>query len=330
MWRSKISKLLLIALIVFTALLFNDVKSFALEVTCQNSGCTANPDHVPLFLELNIVPFWSVTKTVTARNLYSETRKFAFTIVSGTYIDSLSNPLGDVLDLTVREVESDSVLYGPAKLTDVKDAGFILLSNIPSGGTRNYDFTVKMDNVGNVYQNKNVRFDINVGFDTFTPLEDDDSDGSDESDEPKEGGGIGGGILGTTVQYLMGMLEVGGTSSESSGPFKPPTEVVDTLGSENVGAISGTQVCKLPWGWWLVFVLQMLIDYLVYKSISTRNYRKPLKFYLISILTTAAFVYIFWRFFCPTWDYWVSGLLGLVWLLLIQRKIKKQMLSRPA
>jgi hypothetical protein len=317
MWFNKISKPLLILVIFPFALLLGNMKCFALDVTCQSSGCTLNPDNTPLFSESGVFPLWSSTKNITAKNLYPETRKFALEVKKATFSDSLPASLAEVLQVTVQEIESGITLYGPSKLSDVKDAGWILLSNIPSGAIRNYDITIRMDDVGNAYQNKHVRFDMSVGFDAVVPQEIDTPSHEDKDEDEDGGGGVGGGsgitsaVAGIATQLGFGgpaqnFEEVAGTSASATPELVFPKD-------DPAGNVKGASTCVDPKFWWVLFIVQFLLCFVFYKWSN--------KF--VQILVDLVFILIFWKFFCPWWDVLASALIGVFWLLLLRRKLLK-------
>ncbi|MGB6839092.1 MAG: fibronectin type III domain-containing protein [Microgenomates group bacterium] len=160
--------LLSLLVIASLAVIFIGVSRAADQtITCDaTSGCTGSTG--PLFEETNMAPLDTVTRTVTAQNNYPENRDFAVEIVSATFSDSTPS-LAQILAVEVIEQESANTVYGPKTLEQWKTDDFVILSNVPTGGDRHYDFTVTMANVGNNYQGKTLVFDLNLGFDAFPP-----------------------------------------------------------------------------------------------------------------------------------------------------------------
>ena len=140
-------------------------RAAGMEVSCGPGGCTLSTSD-PLFSESEIYPGWSITKSVKAKNTYPEDRHFAVSVEGATFSDS-TPPLSDVLTVTITELESGTVVYGPKSITDWKADGLVTLSTIPPGGERNYDFVVELTDVGNEYQGKSLSFDLNLGFKTL-------------------------------------------------------------------------------------------------------------------------------------------------------------------
>jgi hypothetical protein len=135
-------------------------------ITCDStSGCTGSTG--PLFDESNLAPLDTITQTVTAQNHYPENRDFAVEIASASFSDSTPS-LAQVLTVEVVEQESGSTVYGPKTIKEWKNDGYIILSNVPAGGSRKYDFTVDMANVGNEYQSQQLSFDLSLGFEALS------------------------------------------------------------------------------------------------------------------------------------------------------------------
>lgn len=326
MLSNKIPRLLLFTALVFSTLLFGSIECFAIEVTCQNSGCTLNPDNTPLFSESNILPLWSTTKTVTAHSLYSEARKFAVLVTNPIFFDILPNPLEKEINITIKEGESGAILWGPKTLADFKNAGEIQLSNIPSGEYRNYLFNAELGDVDNSYQGKEVTFDLVVGFETLPVPDSKDGGGSDENDD-KDSGEDGQSLV-SAVAGLATQLGFGGppqTLEEVAGTIAPETLEPEAVlpGDDSIGKVKGTSVCVDPKFWWLLFIVQFLLCYIFYKRVNKQNYDKKKQHYSIEVVINLVFMFIFWKYFCPWWDVLVSGLIGVFWILLLRRKITK-------
>jgi len=167
---SKI-KLLAGSLIIasFFLLFISRVWAVGMEVSCGTGGCTLSTTD-PLFLESNLYPGWSTTKTVKAKNNYAQDRDFAVEVAGGTFSDSAPS-LAEILTITITEQESSAVVYGPKTIKEWKDEGFVVLSTIPAGGERNYELEVAMGDVGNEYQGKALGFDLSLGFESVPPGE---------------------------------------------------------------------------------------------------------------------------------------------------------------
>ncbi len=160
--------LLSILAIASVAVIFIGVsKAAGQTITCdETSGCSGSTG--PLFKETNMAPLDAITRTVTAQNNYPENRDFAVEIISATFADSMPS-LAQILSVEVTEQESTAVVYGPETIEDWKNEGYVILSNVPTGENKHYDFTVTMANVGNDYQEKKLTFDLNLGFEVLPP-----------------------------------------------------------------------------------------------------------------------------------------------------------------
>ncbi len=155
---------------VFVASLFlsSTVLATDLTVTCDESSCTSSPSSGPVFNESNMLPLDTITRTVKVENTSGNSLNFATEVVDAAFSDT-TPPLSGILTVTITEQESVSVVYGPETIEQWKTDGFVILSSVPGGGERNYDFTITMANVGNDYQGKTLIFDLNLGFDAFPP-----------------------------------------------------------------------------------------------------------------------------------------------------------------
>ncbi len=166
---SKLKPYLLSLLVIASlAVIFIGVSRAADQtITCdETSGCTGSTG--PLFEETNMAPLDTITRTVTTQNNYPENRDFAVEIISATFSDSTPS-LAQILTVEVIEQESASSVYGPKTIEQWKNDGYVILSNVPTGGNRHYDFTATMANVGNDYQEKELVFDLNLGFEALPP-----------------------------------------------------------------------------------------------------------------------------------------------------------------
>ncbi|NIQ32892.1 MAG: hypothetical protein GTN80_04520 [Nitrososphaeria archaeon] len=135
-----------------------------MEISCDTGGCTLSTAD-PLFSESNIYPTWNVSRSIKVKNNYAEQRNFAVEIANASFSDSVP-PLSQFLEVIVRETGSSTPLYGPKTFAEWVTDGFIVLSSIPTGGTRSYDFDVSLADVGNSWQGKQLSFNLNLGFST--------------------------------------------------------------------------------------------------------------------------------------------------------------------
>ena len=194
----NVFKVFVKSIAVVFLLLFSVSRVWAvgMEVSCGTGGCTLSTTD-PLFSESNIYSTWNVPKSVKVKNNYAGSRDFAVEVRGSTFSDS-TPPLSDVLTVTITEIESGTVVYGPKSITDWKADGLVTLSTVPSGGERNYGFVVELADVGNEYQGKSLSFDLNLGFETLP--------GSVLAEETKFPGKVlGVKVLPATGQFRLGL-----------------------------------------------------------------------------------------------------------------------------
>jgi len=313
--------------VIFCAIFSAAIHStLALEVTCASGSCTKDTTD-PLFSELNTYPTWGVTRTIKANNNYAETRKFAVNVSNPRFFDLIPNPLEKVLKINIVEQESGNMLYGPATLLDFKNAGQILLSDVPSGGNRTYKFNLLMDNVGNEYQDKEIKFDLIVGFDMVQKDDNNDSeDGGDDedSDEGDETGGTVagsstflGGITSFFAPFIEEVPEVAGLETSQSTPTLP--EIQGSVQGVD-GDVAGASLCKDPWWWFLIFAIQIIVSLAIYFYISKDSLPKSRRFYILGALVNLPAVLVYWKYFCPWWDWVLSGIFAIVGYFIVNRR----------
>lgn len=148
----------------------------------------------PLFSEANFLPGNSITRWVKVINNRPSSKR-----IITEAINEQDSSLSDALAITIRE--NENLLYS-ASLAQFFSAGEIVLSTIAgNGGKTQYDFTVAFpESSNNSYQEKNVGFDILIGFQgeeshgdvgaSSTPTNEVTADG---------GGGIGNFAQGLTI-----------------------------------------------------------------------------------------------------------------------------------
>lgn len=116
-------------------------------------------EHAPLFSEANFLPGENITRWVKVTNNTPDTKKIAIEAIN----KSDPNHLGDTLDLVIKEGATERY-HGT--LSAFFAAGQISLSSLAgNGGSTQYDLTVSFLNTSNnTYQEKNLHFDILIGF----------------------------------------------------------------------------------------------------------------------------------------------------------------------
>ncbi len=307
---SRIAKILFSTAIIFLCSSLFQKNALALEVVCQDSGCTKSSNE-PLFDAENISPKWGEEKSFLAINKFSETRKFAILVTSPALFDILPNPLEKVINITIKEKESGSILWGPKSLSDFKNAGELQLSDVPSGESRNYIFNAELADVDNNYQGKKVTFDLVVGFETLQ------SSGSKNSPTFHSHRNTGGAGTAAAVAGITAYLPFEETAGVSAPATSQPGIVLPA------GEVKGASTCTDPKLWWILFVIQFLISFIFYKRANKQNMDKKKLHFFIQILNDIVFIFIFWKYFCPWWDVLVSVLIGVFWVILLKRKIDK-------
>lgn len=197
---TKITSKTLLAITIILVALFVVPTTFAavdLTITCDTASCSSSPSGGPVFNESNMFPLGTVARAVKAENISGDNLDFAIEVRGSTFSDS-TPPLSDVLTVTITEIESGTVVYGPKSITDWKADGLVTLSTVPSGGERNYGFVVELTDVGNEYQGKSLSFDLNLGFETLP--------GSVLAEETKFPGKVlGVKVLPATGQFRLGL-----------------------------------------------------------------------------------------------------------------------------
>jgi hypothetical protein len=110
----------------------------------------------PLFHEMNMAPKESVTKQITVKNNTKNTQKLSLNLKK--LVGTPDKKLAKVLTLKITR-GGDVLFEKPISNIDGDD---IYLEKIPAGKTYTYDFKVTMKNVGNEYQGKQIKFDMNL------------------------------------------------------------------------------------------------------------------------------------------------------------------------
>jgi len=129
-------------------------------ITCDQGGCDDVPG--PLFSEDDMYPGLEVTKSIEAVNNYGQERDFA---VEALKLTSTGN-LDQVLTIEIKESESGNVVYTKNVLANFIGQHHVLssVSNLTEE-SKIYQVTVGLPTwVGNDYQDKNLSFDLNLGF----------------------------------------------------------------------------------------------------------------------------------------------------------------------
>jgi len=158
----------LFSIFVFSLILISVQSATAadLEISCDSSSCVSTPLNGKIFNEKDILPTHIFTRTLKAINTSSNALDFAIEVKQPYKINILPS-LSKVIDITINEVESGKTVYGPKTIDQWRTDGFVILSNIPAGAERNYQFIAAFANVGNEYQGRELVFDLKLGFDAL-------------------------------------------------------------------------------------------------------------------------------------------------------------------
>ena len=173
-----------IGVAVFLTALVSPVLAVDMTVTCDETSCVSSPEGAAIFEEVNVLPGNSYTRILTAVNTADQALTFALEVTPGSFDDPSTPPLGKLLFLTISD-DTDTVVYGPETLYQFNLDGYVTLGDIPAGGSKDYELTVVMPNVGNEYQLTEMMFDLNMGFGATAVLGDDTS-GNDINRDPSQ------------------------------------------------------------------------------------------------------------------------------------------------
>ena len=197
---AKIKAYLLIVLLVASIVfLVQRTGASDASLNCGNSGCLGI--NGAIFNEGNLAPGTHISKTLNVTNNYAENRNFAVEVVGANFSDS-SPSLADKLTVTIKDNSSSSIIYGPNSLSGWKSDGLIKLSEVPSGGSKEYLFEVDFADVGNDFQGKTLSFDLNLGFEAVG--------GATASTTNSSGPGVLGASTGNSLGNVLGLSATGG------------------------------------------------------------------------------------------------------------------------
>lgn len=177
-----------------------EIIAFPAVVLADENDLTVVFEQTPLFHEANFLPGTVVSRTVHVTNNTGETKN----IITEAINTSDPNHFGNVLHMTIKE---DNDVRFDGTLTHFFDEGEVVLSSLAAGAHTTYEFSVSFESdVGDLYQEKSLGFDIIVGFAG--------DQGITSGDNPPQGGGSGGGGGGglTIAGDFVKAVEIGETS----------------------------------------------------------------------------------------------------------------------
>ena len=153
----KLQKIILTASLAILAIGVLPVSS----VSAVTPNLVVGFEQTPLFNEANFLPGGIITRWVDVTNNTSETKTIG--VKAKNYTSCSQDCLADQLKLKIGDGTSD--LYGEVSLTDFFAAGEKKLSDLGSGATIRYYFTIAfVPGAENNYQSKQVGFDFDVGI----------------------------------------------------------------------------------------------------------------------------------------------------------------------
>jgi hypothetical protein len=252
-------------------------------ITCSAPGGCSGISGA-LFNETNVYPTQTVTKLLKAVNNYPEARVFAVEVQKATFSDS-DPSLADVLKITITEINSGTVVYGPKSINEWLGSDYLLLTNIPSGGDRTYELKVDMDNVGNNYQSKTLVFDLNLGFEAVEETQTATAGAPFNFGGPPPPPNVSPAVLGLATKHLGKYL---GISAEGGSTATVPE-------------VKGTSCSDNNYLWWLPLIIEivLMLGYFVWLK---RRRVTSLRWVIIPLMLTAVSQYLHevWKCNCAT------------------------------
>lgn len=154
-------------------------------------------ENSPLFSEGNFMPGGEVVKWVKVSNNTSESHPIIVEAINKINPDGL----GDFLNLQIKE--NGNVLYNDS-LSDFFNSGEVVMSNLSGNASTTYNFIVGFDTTtSNDYQDKNLGFDLLIGFQGQGGEQSSDGQLSISSGSSSSGSGSIGGSGGGSYQGLL-------------------------------------------------------------------------------------------------------------------------------
>lgn len=158
---------------------------------------TADFENTPLFSESSFMPGGEVSKWVKVANNTSSSKTIIVEAINKINPDGL----GDRLNLQIKE--GVNVLYNDT-LSNFFNDGEVVLTNLSANMDTTYDFTVGFDSAtNNNYQEKNLGFDLLIGFQGQGGEQTDDGQFSVSSGSSSSLSGGGGGSGGSYQGLLI-------------------------------------------------------------------------------------------------------------------------------
>ena len=307
--------------------IFISTKSYAsdITVTCaEDASCSTSPSG-SLFSESGMLPGDSVVKTISVINNDSDDTCY----LNMRTENETQNPVEFPSRLfTVIRKKPSSILSGTyasvyeaastKNLQDIFDLSSLYFEHLPPGGSlTEYEWIVTFDqSAGNEFQEAETLFDFDLVFSCGHDDDNGDDDNGDDDDDDDhhhhddddDDDIIFGDVAGVTSFWFPPPL-IAGTSVD-----EPADEPVVQGISDEPGDVSGIADCTDPWWWMLVFIVQIIIQLIVF--LMSRNRDSKTVWVLLQLVISIIFIYVFWKYFCPTWDIYLSALIGLIFMAL--------------
>lgn len=313
-----------------------------IQVICldNNGPCSMSPAAgATLFYQTDWKPGDTVTKRIYVKN-YDHNDECNLKLKTKNEIQTPSNFAGAQFTAIRR---GSGAIYGNydgstsravsgKTLQNVFDASKISLGTIgDDGASALYYWTVTFDiNAGNEFQKATMLFDFDLEFTCDHDDDDDDHDDHDDDDDDDDDNDNDTKIPSTPVYnsgyvgYYYNSGDVAGESTTSVTPVptvKPTKRPSPTpRPTEPLPEVAGAGICTDPWWWWLVYAIQAVVMFAIYTLINKNSVNKRNIFYVIKILSAMVFGFIFWKWFCPWWDWIVSLLASAIVLFFIKQK----------
>ncbi|MCB9819279.1 hypothetical protein H6789_01020 [Candidatus Nomurabacteria bacterium] len=210
----KLKTLILVAVAMVVPVIANaQIVSGNLEVTFQNT---------PLFSESSVTPGTVVARTVTVRNLGSDTESVYTSLQNAT-----STGLSDFMELSIND-GGGTVHLATTTFSTLFTATPIALGTISGGDTIIYTYVASLPSgVSGAYAGTSMSFDLVVGFEGGSSVSDGGSGGG--------GGGGGGGNDDDTPTPL-----IAGASTSTQPFWDGIVSRLNDLAQRSLGAVLGT------------------------------------------------------------------------------------------
>ncbi|HLD51199.1 hypothetical protein A3K34_01230 [candidate division WWE3 bacterium RIFOXYC1_FULL_40_10] len=304
-----------------------------LTLTCSETDCILSSSGTlsEIFEEENILPGESFSQNLTVVNGQSNDCNLVLNTNDEVQTpNGFASRLFTVIKSGATDVfgvrDGSSAASSNKNLNEVFTTTNLGFGTIPHNATTVFNWVVTFDpTAGNEFQGANTIFDFDMNFtcvDEGSSEDDDDNDEGDDSDTEEE-------EVVPTQTFIGGLVsffaqspaeEIGEVAGESTPSLGKP--VINTILGGDVGGAE-SEKCTDPWWWWVFFVFQALISGVLYPYVTKDHINKKSRFYLLGGVANVLAIYIYFRNFCPWWDWLLSLVLAVLGLLLVKRKFSK-------